>query len=122
MRPSSRNATTIGVTVLCPGLVRTRIYYSERNRPRPLVPQGGAAEEKPDLLTAAEAGIEPDAVAGMVRDAIADNRFYVLTTDAFDGVIRERTEKHPCPRKSRLRRSRGPSASSGAPMHPDMRS
>ena len=82
----------IGVTVLCPGLVRTRIYYSERNRPAALLPMGGAAEERPDLLTAAEAGIEPDAVAGMVRDAIADNRFYVLTTDTFDGVIRERTE------------------------------
>jgi len=79
------------VTVLCPGLVRTRIYYSERSRPGALVPEGGVAEEKPELLTAAEAGIEPDAVAGMVRDAIAENRFYVLTTDAFDGVIQDRT-------------------------------
>jgi NAD(P)-dependent dehydrogenase (short-subunit alcohol dehydrogenase family) len=82
----------VGVTVLCPGLVRTRIYDSERNRPGSLVPEGGVAEEKPELLTAAEAGIEPDAVAGMVREAIAENRFYVLTTGAFDCVIEDRTK------------------------------
>jgi NAD(P)-dependent dehydrogenase (short-subunit alcohol dehydrogenase family) len=81
----------IGVTVLCPGLVRTRIYHSERNRPPGLVPEGGVAAEQPGLLAAAEAGIEPDAVAEMVCDAIAENRLYVLTTDAFDGAIRDRT-------------------------------
>jgi NAD(P)-dependent dehydrogenase (short-subunit alcohol dehydrogenase family) len=81
----------IGVTVLCPGLVRTRIYSSERNRPGALVPEGGVAEERPELLTAADAGIEPDAVAEMVWEAITENRFYVLTTDAFDRVIQDRT-------------------------------
>lgn len=82
----------IGVTVLCPGLVRTRIYYSERNRPGALVPIGGVVEEKPELLSAAEAGIEPDAVAEITRAAISENRFYALTTDAFDSVIEDRAK------------------------------
>ena len=32
----------IGVTLLCPGLVNTRIYESERNRPAGLLPAGCA--------------------------------------------------------------------------------
>ncbi len=39
-------AIPIGVTLLCPGLVATRIYQSERNRPAHLQPASGIAEEK----------------------------------------------------------------------------
>ena len=37
----------IGVTVLCPGFVRTRISESGRNRPRALRPDAGAGPRKP---------------------------------------------------------------------------
>ena len=82
----------IGVTCLCPGLVRTRIYHSERNRPAALTPAGGAPQDPPELLAAAEIGAHPDAVAELTRAAIIENRFYALTTDAFDGMIRARLE------------------------------
>lgn len=82
----------IGVTVLCPGLVRTRIYESERNRPASLVPADGKPQEKPDLADLASRGMDPDRVAEMVCEAIETNRFYLLTTDIYDGLIRERVD------------------------------
>ena len=86
----------IGVTVLCPGVVQTRIYESERNRPGDLVPTGGVAVEKSDLHEAmvklSPGGLKPEGVAEMVYDAVVNNRFYCLTTDAFDEGIRERNE------------------------------
>jgi NAD(P)-dependent dehydrogenase (short-subunit alcohol dehydrogenase family) len=86
----------IGVTLLCPGLVNTGIYRSERNRPADLRPAAGAAEETPELQAIAEQlygnAISPDEVAEMVHRAVVDNQFYLLTTDKFDEPIRERTE------------------------------
>ncbi|WP_342363635.1 SDR family NAD(P)-dependent oxidoreductase [Terrarubrum flagellatum] len=82
----------IGVTCLCPGIVRTRIYHSERNRPAALTPAGGPPQDSAELLAAAEIGMEPDQVADITRDAIIENRFYALTSDAFDGMIRARFE------------------------------
>lgn len=86
----------IGVTLLCPGLVNTRIYQSERNRPQNLRPDGGAAEESPELKAIAaelySGAISPEEVAEMVFAAVRDNQFYVLTTDKFDKEIRNRTQ------------------------------
>lgn len=86
----------IGVTLLCPGLVNTRIYQSERGRPGDLRPAGGVAEETPELQAIAarlyESAISPDQVADMVHQAIFDNRLYLLTSDKFDDAIRDRTE------------------------------
>lgn len=84
----------IGVTLLCPGLVNTRIYQSERNRPRELRPEGGAAEETAELQAIADdlyaGAISPEDVADQVVDAIRENRLYVLTTDRFDEAIESR--------------------------------
>jgi NAD(P)-dependent dehydrogenase (short-subunit alcohol dehydrogenase family) len=86
----------VGVTLLCPGLVNTRIYESERNRPSGLLPQGGAAAEAPELAAVADelyrTAVSPDDVAEQVLQAVLDNRFYVLTSDAFDDAVRERCE------------------------------
>jgi len=86
----------IGVTVLCPGLVNTRIYDSERNRPAELRAAAGPAEESPELKAIAERlyadAISPEAVAELVHRAVLDNRLYVLTTESFDGSIRDRLE------------------------------
>jgi NAD(P)-dependent dehydrogenase (short-subunit alcohol dehydrogenase family) len=85
----------IGVTVLCPGVVRTRIYQSERNRPGGLVPAGGIAAEAPAIEAQASqihpGGLLPERVADMVVGAIRDEQLYLLTTDAFDDAIRDRT-------------------------------
>lgn len=84
----------IGVTLLCPGLVNTRIYESERSRPAGLRPADGPADEAPELKAIAEqlysTAISPDEVAEIAYRGVLDNQLYVLTTDSFDGAVRER--------------------------------
>jgi len=86
----------IGVTLLCPGLVNTRIYESERNRPQALRPEGGAAEESTELKAIAAdlyaGAISPEEVADQVFAAVSENQFYLLTTNAFDEEIRNRMQ------------------------------
>ena len=82
----------IGVTALCPGLVDTAIYSSERNRPADLIPVEGVAEELPDLQKSASMGQAPDTVAEMTVNAIIEGNFYLLTTDGFDEHIASRSE------------------------------
>ena len=86
----------IGVTLLCPGLVNTRIYESERNRPDNLRPTGGAAAEVPELqAVAAELyahALSPEAVAEQVFDAVNADRLYQITSDRYDDAIRDRAD------------------------------
>jgi NAD(P)-dependent dehydrogenase (short-subunit alcohol dehydrogenase family) len=86
----------IGVTVLCPGLVATRIYESERNRPEQLAVPDGAAPESPELQAIAanlyRNALTPEAVAEQTFEAIRDDRFYQFTTTSFDDAIRDRSE------------------------------
>lgn len=88
-----RNAP-IGVSLLCPGLVNTRIYESERNRPDSLRPTEGPALETEELQAIAAnlyaGAMSPEAVAEVACQAVLDDRLYVLTTDNFDDAIRER--------------------------------
>lgn len=76
--------------------MQTRIYESERNRPQGLVPTGGIAVEDARrheaMVTLRPGGITPEGVADLVHDGVVNNTFYVLTTDAFDVGIRERSE------------------------------
>ncbi len=75
----------IGVSVLCPGFVRTRIAESARNRPdrygpatRP-APGGKAALLAQRLAENASAGLDPAEVAARVLAAIRANELYVFT-------------------------------------------
>ena len=86
----------IGVSVLCPGFVKTRIMDSERNRP-PELP----SEDKISPVVQAwekvfrgmvEAGISPEAVADKVFDAIREEKLYVLTHPELSEPIRQRFE------------------------------
>ncbi len=93
---AQRNAT-VGVSVLCPGWVRTRIGDADRNRPADLPPppepdpeQAPYAEMMRQLL---ESGMEPAEVAGHVVDAIRGGRFYVLTHPDMSDGIRRRAEE-----------------------------
>lgn len=88
----------VGVSVLCPEWVRTRIIDCERNAPDGLTPPDAlpeAAEESiRNVLTAAMAsGLEPAAVAGMVLDAVRHRRFWVFTHDTTLDGVRERCER-----------------------------
>lgn len=86
----------IGVTLLCPGLVNTKIYQSERNRPNALLPDTGVAEETPELQAIAadlyRNALSPESVADQLFAAIQDGRFYAITSDNYDGAIKERTD------------------------------
>lgn len=76
--------SSVGVSVLCPGFVRTGIDDSERNRP-PWAP-GPGSDPAADVLRDAihqlvAGGIEPSAVADRVLDAVRSDTFYILTHD-----------------------------------------
>ena len=90
-----RNAP-IGVTMLCPGLVNTRIYESERNRPEQLRPETGVASEIPELQTIASElyahALSPEEVAEQVFDAVRENRLYQITSLQYDDAIRDRAD------------------------------
>ena len=76
----------IGVSLLCPAAVDTRIWDSERLRPGSS-PDAGTpvrdAEEamrlRDRLRAGVETGIPPDEVAGLVLEAVRRDRFYVFT-------------------------------------------
>jgi NAD(P)-dependent dehydrogenase (short-subunit alcohol dehydrogenase family) len=84
----------IGVSLLCPGVVRTRMPDAERNRPEG-VPFSETIPMRQSILgrlrqLAAETGMDPAEVAGMVVDAIRERRFFVLThpDEAFAAIDR----------------------------------
>ncbi len=79
----------IGVSVLLPGFIATRITESARNRPPVL---GDAAEAPAVARTTAGAEATMDAadVAAMVVDAVRTGEFWILTHDAYRPVIQAR--------------------------------
>jgi len=78
----------IGVTLLCPGVVKTRIYESERNRPSALSASATPEDGAPD----GSAVMDVETVAELTFAAIRDNIFYLLTTSDFDRHIAARFE------------------------------
>lgn len=86
--------TGVGVSVLCPGLVKTGIFASERNRPE----RFGGADHEPDELQAghqamlAGLGIEPSVVADQVVEAIRAERFWILPHDEIKPIVTARAE------------------------------
>jgi NAD(P)-dependent dehydrogenase (short-subunit alcohol dehydrogenase family) len=72
----------IGVSVLCPGWVRTDIVDAERNWPARLgerPPPSLAAEVvTPHVRRAVDEGATPAAVADAVVEAVRDDRFWIL--------------------------------------------
>ncbi len=77
----------IGVSVLCPGGVRTNLLDADRNRPARLGDAGGRADAIKDAL---EAGIEPTAVGECVVRGIRENSAYIFTHPEFRDIIESR--------------------------------
>ncbi|MGO9932845.1 MAG: SDR family NAD(P)-dependent oxidoreductase [Steroidobacteraceae bacterium] len=81
----------IGVSVLCPGLVKSYIYASDDIRPEDL--KAGAkpvdAEGVKRLAGIHEFGMQPDVIAARVLDAMRENRFHIFTHPEFKGELRE---------------------------------
>jgi NAD(P)-dependent dehydrogenase (short-subunit alcohol dehydrogenase family) len=90
--------TSIGVSVLCPGFVKTRIQDAERNRPARL--QNAPSEQKLSreeqeggqiLKLAIQKGMSPQQQAEVVFEAIREKRFYIYPPE-FKGGIQTRME------------------------------
>ncbi|MEZ5237636.1 MAG: hypothetical protein R2716_01295 [Microthrixaceae bacterium] len=95
----------VGISVLCPGWVRTRIHEADRNRPRDpaesiedAVP-GDDAEQQAlqgmrDMVEALiEGGLAPEDVAQQVLGAVRERRPWVLTHPEWMEMVRNRTER-----------------------------
>jgi NAD(P)-dependent dehydrogenase (short-subunit alcohol dehydrogenase family) len=80
----------IGVSVLCPGLVKSYIYASNDIRPQDL--RAGAkpvdVEGVKRLAEIHEFGMEPDVIAARVLEAMRENRFYIFTHPEFKDELR----------------------------------
>jgi NAD(P)-dependent dehydrogenase (short-subunit alcohol dehydrogenase family) len=88
--------SAVGVSVLCPAYVPTRIAESERNRPA-----GYAATPKSERMLArqqllkkavASGRLSAGDVARAVLAAVKDDRFYILTHPRIKGAIQARME------------------------------
>jgi NAD(P)-dependent dehydrogenase (short-subunit alcohol dehydrogenase family) len=87
----------VGVSVLCPGWVRTRILQAARNWPPSLgevpPPAATAAVTGPYVQRVIDEGMAPEAVADLVADAIAADRFWVFTDPRMTEVALERWQR-----------------------------
>ena len=87
-------ADDIGVTVVCPGAVKTRINESERNRQDAYTDIGNTmtAEQLELIRHSFDHGTEPRDLGDMILEAIRQNRLYVLPHTEFKPVIQARYE------------------------------
>lgn len=86
----------VGVSVLCPGFIRTRIADSGRNWPGRLGTNPLPAADSPttDFIRAlVENGLDPADYAVSVLDAVQTNRFIVLSDPAHAGAILARHDE-----------------------------
>jgi NAD(P)-dependent dehydrogenase (short-subunit alcohol dehydrogenase family) len=86
----------VRVSVLCPGIVNTRIMESARNRPGhlpPTAPLGRASGARWEALRRlVPAGMPPVQVADAVFAALREDRFYILTHPEGKEAVRTRME------------------------------
>lgn len=84
----------IGVSVLCPGFVKTALPDAARNRPDrfggPAV-QGRAANSS--LSTGAADGMEPDDYGKLIVEAVEEEEFYILTDSRERELIQARHDR-----------------------------
>lgn len=85
----------IGVSVLCPSLVATRINESQRNRPAALAGAGPTAAAYEERVRAGMAAspVSAEDVARAAVDAIHARRFYVIPHAHTGASVRDRAQK-----------------------------
>jgi NAD(P)-dependent dehydrogenase (short-subunit alcohol dehydrogenase family) len=95
-RELAEGGAKVRVSVLCPGMVNTRILETARNRPgtvpatEPLSPAD--AERWEAIRQLVQAGMPPAQVADAVFEAIRRDQFYILTHPEGKETIRTRME------------------------------
>lgn len=81
----------VGVSVLCPGILRTRIFESERNRPDGRADDAHADPASMALFVAAlHAAPGPEVAAEAVHDAVVDDRLWVLPSPEINPLLERR--------------------------------
>jgi NAD(P)-dependent dehydrogenase (short-subunit alcohol dehydrogenase family) len=83
-------APGVGVTVLCPSYVPTRIGEAERNRPPDLTPDWSVAVRGTPRDRSSLDPVPPDAVGEMVVGAVESGRFYLSTHAGVASLLRHR--------------------------------
>jgi len=91
----------IGVSMVCPGLVKSKIYESDMIRPAALATETTPAD--PEFMKILpglhEAGMDPDKIGEKVLRAIRNNEFYVFThpdhRDELRGIFDETIAAFP---------------------------
>jgi NAD(P)-dependent dehydrogenase (short-subunit alcohol dehydrogenase family) len=79
----------IGVSVLCPANIKTNIAESVKTRPAKYADSGFAVDEREiaALHEIYSQGMEPEELAGHVKAAIEENRFYVIPYPEARGML-----------------------------------
>ena len=97
----------VGVSVVCPEMVATRIDAADRNRPERL---RGSAVPTPEselvgrsIADAVKRGIPPEEIADRTLRAIREDRFYVLSDDDWRRIAETRCEDLRLARNPTLR-------------------
>ncbi len=82
----------VGVSVLCPGGVQTRILESDRNRPDALPGVPGGREAALEMASRApdEDRMEPAVVARITLDAVRNDEFYIVTHPSHRKLVEAR--------------------------------
>ena len=86
--------TGVGVSVLCPGVLRSGIFESERNRP---ADKPGVGHVAPDEVVSTYKAVlamapDPAVAADAVHDAVVDDRLFVLPSPEVNGMIETRLD------------------------------
>ncbi len=95
-RECQLRAPHVGVSVLCPGWVNTRILESERNRPEAPRPAPAAAPssefgaQREIVAALLKGGLQPRRVGEIVVDGIRANRFYLFTHPHWNYMMKAR--------------------------------
>ncbi len=89
---AEQRGASLGISVLCPGLVATNLGTSARNRQDQY---GGAAKPNPKDAIAGSLsdGLDPDIVGRQVLEAIQDNQSYIFTNPALGAQIEARFKR-----------------------------
>ena len=93
----------IGVTVLCPGPIKSNIHELARNRPQQFRKDSGFLEAEQQLgqRQVSDMWMEPEEVGEMILDAVLNNKLYVIThgewrnaaIERFDAMVAAMPEK-----------------------------
>jgi NAD(P)-dependent dehydrogenase (short-subunit alcohol dehydrogenase family) len=99
----AQRGSNIGVSVICPGFIKTKVLDCERNRPRELQNKSGEGIDitEPGVqailqvknMQQIKEGMSPRQVADIVFNAIREKKFYILpNAEQYKPVIQTRME------------------------------